>query len=269
VIPPAGSCVWGCESNAPFNREHIIGKQFAKALGMPFPIRVGWGDLHRPTGLMGEHGTTTENELGIVLDDRVCKRCNENWMKKLDDRTMKFMWPALHHRGQVGINRKQQLDLARWATKVGLLLALYFHDQPKDPRSQRKQRNYVPADNFTELFRNSAGLPRHTHVWFGAVAPTEVISECFVSTEGIRDASGPVGYYTTIRLRRLVFFVTGLSIAYEHPVDDWIDAERIVDKPKTMTPIWPAREPIIEWPPPRHLYARELARLIQVTPNRG
>lgn len=268
MIPPAGECVWGCESGQPFNREHIIGKQFAKAIGMPFPVSVSWGELHRVTSEHLPHGESVEKELGVVLDDRVCERCNKQWMKRLDDRTIKFLRPALDSEASIAIALKQQLDLARWATKVALLLALWFHDQPRVRDGAVVEPNYVPADNFTRLYRDTAGLPKHTHVWIGAVAPWVPVSECMVTSEGIQSQEGKVGYYTTFRLQRMIFFVLGVSTAYAHPLDMWLDAERLVGQPETMTRIWPMLEPVIHWPPPHRLDADALTRLVQPKPDR-
>ncbi len=235
---------------------------------MSFPVSVSWGELRRDTGEHVSHGQGVENELGIVLDDRVCERCNNGWMKRLDDRVAKFMAPSLDSEANVSLSLAQQLQLARWATKVALLLALWFHDQPRVRDVALVELNYVPANNFTRLYKNSTMLPEHTHVWIGAVAPWVPVSECMVTSEGVHGALGSVGYYTAFRLRRMVFFVVGASITYAHPLDKWLDAERLVGQPQTMLRIWPPLEPVIHWPPPNRLEAEQLTRLVQPKPDR-
>jgi hypothetical protein len=268
VIPPLGKCVWDCGSDSPFNEEHIIGRQFAKALGMPFPVPVSWGDIRRTTGEQIQHGEQLEDELGITLKHRVCERCNGKWMKRLDDLTARFMRPALRHEQRVRLNDKQQLTLSRWANKVGLLLAIWFHDQPKDARSHRKGRNYVPADNFARLYRSS-GLPHRTRVWFGAVDPTLPIRECFVTTDSISTESGPVGYYTAFRLKRLLFVVSGLALGYDGPVEDWPNPQLLAGDRHSMTRLWPIRERVVEWPPPARLTTDDLDKIVKLQSTRG
>jgi hypothetical protein len=44
VIPPKGpTCIWGC-GRSNFNREHIIGRNVAKHLGVDYPTGVPLGD---------------------------------------------------------------------------------------------------------------------------------------------------------------------------------------------------------------------------------
>lgn len=268
MIPLAGQCVWGCESGQPFNREHIIGKQFAKAIGMPFPVPISWGEIERATGTDVEHGQAVEDELAICTDDRVCTRCNGQWMKKLDDRAVKVMRPALRANERVRLDQKQQLTVARWATKVGLLLALWFHDQPTSPQSQRKSPVYVPADNFHRLYANSTSVPENTCVWFGAVDPAIPITECFIAAEGVSSrASGePAGYYSIFRLRRVIFFVCGFSFQHKVPPAESINPAACMRDPRAMRRLWPVREAIVEWPPPAYLQADDHARLVQGQP---
>jgi hypothetical protein len=268
VIPPAGECVWGCESGQPFNCEHIIGRQFAKAIGMPFPVPISWGEIERATGRDIEHGSAVEDELAICTDDRVCERCNRRWMKKLDDRAVKALRPALRANERVYLDQKQQLTVSRWAVKVGLLLALWFHDQPTDPQSKRKGPVYVPADNFHRLYANSTSVPENTCVWLGAIDPGIPISECFIAAEGVNSrASGePAGYYSIFRLRRVIFFVCGFSLQYKVPPAESINPLACMRDPRAMRRLWPPREAIVEWPPPTYLQADDHARLVQGQP---
>jgi hypothetical protein len=108
VIPPPGKCVWGCDSGQPLDREHIIAKHVAAALDVPYPVPMSWGDLRRATGERIERGQREENALEIVLPDRVCKGCNGGWMKKLDDRMLRFMWPTFRHEARVRLNRRSK-----------------------------------------------------------------------------------------------------------------------------------------------------------------
>jgi hypothetical protein len=270
VIPPSGQCVWGCESGHPFNREHIIGKQIAEAMGMPFPVRISWGDIHRSTGVEIERGDRVEREgLEIVLDDRVCERCNNQWMRKLDERMLAFMRPTLETEAPVQLDLRKRLTLARWATKVGLLLALYLHDQPlADADSEGMGKGYAPADNFTALYRHSMEVPDRTQVWAGMLDPVIDVSESEVSVLAIPVYStpGPVGYYVLFSFKRLVFFVAGLDLGYgaAYP-DDWTQPERRVSDSRALARIWPSET--VALPPLAYLEPDDYRVIVEGQPG--
>jgi len=273
VIPPSGQCVWGCNSGKPFNREHIIAKQVADAMGMPFPVRISWGDIRRSTGEETERGDETKNELEIVLDDRVCERCNNKWMDKLDHQMLAFMRPMMESETPVQIDPSQQLTLARWATKIGLLLALYLHDQPlADPDSETMGKGYAPADNFTALFGHSMEVPDHTQVWVGMLDPAIDVSESevFVANMPVHGTPGPVGYYLLFSLKRLVFFVAGLELAYAtSDTGDWVELERRLTDSRAMVQLWPSDGDTVLLPPPAYLEASDLLALVKAQPHGG
>ncbi len=271
MIPPSGTCVWGCESGQPFNREHIIGRQFAKALGVRLPIEMRWGDIQRGTQRSIRTGVRTENELAVYLDNRVCARCNGKWMKRLDDRTTNLLRPALEHEQPVALNPKKQLLVARWATKVGLLLALWLHDQPlTDPEIRQIGHSYAPADNFTSLYANQHGLPDRTRVWIGALHLSVPAAECFVAANQIESNIGPTGYYAVFCLKRLVFFVTGLELAYSgETIDGWPDPREVIRDPRALAPIWPRSETTLTWPQAPRLVVGDLAAVVELKPNLG
>lgn len=269
MIPPAGECVWGCGSGQPFNCEHIIGKQFAKAIEMPFPVPITWGEVERSTGAEIEHGQALEKELAICTDDRVCKRCNSQWMKRLDDLTVRAMRPALKDGEPVELDTKKQLIVSRWATKVALLLTLWFYDQPPNPRSLRNRPIYVPADNFHRLYARSKGLPENTSVWIGAMDPTQLLpSECSIMAEGIHHAPSrePAGYYSVFQLRRVLFFVCGFSLNYDVSLADSLHPEQCTRDGRAMQRLWPSSTSVVEWPPPAYLQTDDQDRVVQLQP---
>jgi hypothetical protein len=102
---PSSECIWGCDSGQPFDREHIIAKQVADAMGMPYPVPMAWGDYDVSGGERLKHGEVEEKELAIVLENRVCKRCNRKWMKALDDRMLIFMRDTLATEASVELSK--------------------------------------------------------------------------------------------------------------------------------------------------------------------
>jgi hypothetical protein len=272
VIPPSGKCVWGCESGQPLNKEHIIAKKVADAMGLDYPIRLSWGDIHRSTGEEIERGERVERKgLEIVLADRVCERCNKRWMSKLDDRMLRFMRPTLETEAPVQLDPPKRLTLARWATKVGLLLALWLHDQPlADPDTENLGESYAPARNFTVLYGHSTQVPDHTQVWMGAMDPSIDVSESgvFIAASAIYAGPRPVGYYVLLSLRRLVFLVIGTDIAYGTPhADDWAKPKRGITESRAMIRIWPCGDCTVAWPPPAYLEPDGLADPVELKPD--
>jgi hypothetical protein len=237
---------------------------------MPFPVPISWGEIERATGRDFEHGQTVEKELAICTDDRVCERCNAQWMRRLDNRAAQALRPALRASECVRLDQKKQLMVSRWATKVGLLLALWFHDQPISAQSHLKAPVYAPADNFHRLYSRSKTLPENTGVWFAAMDRTVPISECFImaSTVSERTSGEPAGYYSVFRLRSVLFFVCGFSLAHKVPPAESLNPAVCPRDPRAMRRLWPTRETVVEWPPPAYLDADDHARVVQGQPYR-
>jgi hypothetical protein len=273
VAPPFGKCVWDCDSARPFNREHIIGKQVAKAFGMPFPVPMKWGEVERHTGAMIERGERMEDGLEIVLEERVCERCNGQWMRKLDEKMLKFMWSTLRHEKRVQLNAGNQATLAQWAVKVGPLLALWFHDETLQyPELGHRGASDVPTDNFLAVGRRMKPADR-TRIWVAAIDATVPISEFFAVASPIYSPDDqperiPRGYYSLFHLRRMLFFVSGWEVAYPGNVGDWPNPEPIVRDPRAMSRISPLSERVVEWPPPARLESNDLDKLIAGQPDR-
>jgi hypothetical protein len=270
LIAPSEKCVYDCGSTAPFNREHIIAKQVAEAMGMEFPVPVRWGAYRLVDGESIEHGETEEDELGIVLENRVCLRCNANWMKKADDRMLGFMRPALAETGPVELIKSRQEILAVWATKVGQLLALWFHDNPQLPDGTGEA--FVPPNNLARLYARIRP-PERTRVWVGSVEdsaglPSEVDAK--PKTIRVQLTEGgpalPVGYVTQLRLRRLVFLVSGWDLDFPADVPDFPNPGSVLGNPAAMIPIWPIESETFPWPPERRLSPEDLDRLLQAKP---
>jgi hypothetical protein len=263
--PPFGTCVW-CERDH-FAVEHIIGVQFAKALGIRYPVAQKWGFQPLP-GKLAE----------ISLENRVCLTCNQNWMRKLDNRVMQFLKPTIQHETPVELNLRKQETLAVWATKVALLLLLRQHDLTLAHPALNElvgASTYVPGDNFEAMRKSKRRPPEHTRVWMGAVSPGEWVpgfiytSGTIVSHDVTRSSRIGTrvrhGYYTLFGLRRLIFYVTGYRADAPYATDPEASrrAELFVDRPKVRR-LWPSTERVLRWPPPDHLSTEDLERLVSV-----
>lgn len=259
MAPPFGKCVW-CERDD-FTVEHIIGHQFTKALGIPFPATSHWGDYVLP------------GPAEVALEDRVCDTCNRNWMRKLDNRVMQFMRPAFQREARVQLNLRKQETLAMWATKVALLMLLRRHDLAlKYPELAAMSTGFVPADNFAAVERSKRRPPGNTHIWLAALDPRERLPE-FVSTSGSfsnfeAEAVGrvfepvPRGYFVLLGLGRVVVYVNGWEMDYTGPRPD-DRPESVLGRGATRR-IWPSAERMAEWPPPARVVTKHLEELVAV-----
>jgi hypothetical protein len=266
VTPPFGKCVW-CE-RGDFTIEHVIGRQFAKAMQVPYPVRSYWGDFELP-------GDTGE----IVLKDRVCDTCNRNWMRKLDDRMMKFMRPAIAQAERVQLDLRKQEILAMWAVKIALLLRLRAHDQvlAHPELAESAHSNFIPDDNFDAIERSKRKPPKRTTVWIGAVDPRDRLPKFIhcggsfstFETRPPGQIATPVerGYFELFGLNRVIFYVTGWEIAYQGTPPN-IDPKTQIGR-GTMQRVWPNTEQTIQWPPQRALRTEHLEGIVKMPADWG
>jgi hypothetical protein len=266
-------CVWGCGRRS-FNREHIIGEQVAKALGIPDNTTTKWG----------RHRETTRGKFEIVLPNRVCTECNGKWMRKLDNRMMAFMRATFTTGAPVELTTTRQLTLAYWATKVALLNEVYLHDE-----NERKDANdvgvfFAPGDNLHAVYKHNRP-PNLTRVWVGARADTPQ-ALFFIHTTGIivpepqadratfyvpdaepeNQYQRQAGFSAMFALRHLVFLVRGWELAYEKGTLDGL-GDPNTDVPDSMLPIWPTRAESLEWPPPHQLSSDEIGQITGTPPE--
>lgn len=261
MSPPFGKCIW-CE-RTDFTDEHVIGQQFTKLLGIDFPIKSYWGDATIPGN--GE----------VVLKDRVCDTCNKNWMRKLDNKMIKAMRPAIRAGGRVQLNERQQEIVAMWATKVALLLALRLQDlalQHPELLVDMGDAVTVPDDNLAAVERDKKRPPKGTRVWIGATDPRDH-SPKFMSCPGsfaIFEAETPGGlalpvphgYFVLFGLGRLVVYLSGCESPYAPNPPDYSPVS-VVGR-NALRQIWPSAERVAEWPPPKLLLRQDLEGIVQM-----
>ena len=258
MLPAFGTCVWDC-GRRDFNREHIVGLQIAKLLDTTPPVTIAWNNYAK-----------TGEVIEVVLPNRVCKGCNENWMRKLDRRMVAFMKDAIRDDAPVVLNEKRQLTLAHWAVKVALLFLLHMNDEkPAQARSSEYELFYAPADNFAAVFKHQRPPPR-TQVWLGA-RQERANDRLMVSSSTLFEPPNPdpppgapilnpFGYGIVISLHRLVFVVRGVDLMYGGPLlEPYADLV-----PASLLPVWPARGADVEWPPSRELSSQDVAMIAGV-----
>jgi hypothetical protein len=264
MLEPSKECIWGC-GRSDFNQEHIVGKQFAKALDLAYPLAMQWADYWRM-----EHKL-----LEVVINDRVCTGCNGKWMKKLDDRVRAFMEASITEGEPVDISPANQLVLARWTIKVALLLMLWVHDEcaqhPELLEAVRVQEPgrtdepYVPVDHFLSIYKRQQP-PAGVLIWIGAAS--DEIPDFFSSVSALSRPAEPsperFGYYAMFALRHLiVYVVSGL----QDPQDGLVGLDPANLAPRKLVPIWPRSTGPVHWPPAQEIAAADVGSLTASDPG--
>lgn len=246
TAPPFGTCVWGC-GRRNFNKEHVVGRQIAKLLGLPSPVEMhvgGW--IGRP-----------EQSIRIVLKRRVCEPCNGTWMRQLDDHCVSVMGDSLRTGAEIDLGSEHLKLVATWATKVALLVELFLHDLMAQNPQVEVGTTFVPSDNLHALRINSKP-PEGTTVWLGAIDHTTFHPFSSIGGAIFGGPAGPVegiargelcGYQSIFNLRDVVFGVRGWSNEYiANPPRGMADPEQTASG-KTVQ-IWPRVNEVQHWPPP-------------------
>jgi hypothetical protein len=257
VTPPFGKCVW-CE-RTDFTEEHIIGRQFTKAIGIGYPAVATWGDFRLP-------GRT-----GIVLKDRVCDTCNKNWMRKIDNKAISWIGPALRD-DRIQLDQRKQEVVSMWATKVALLLALRHVDLIAQFPELAENGNtaWVPASSFAAIEKSKRRPPAGTSVWMGSLSvvqgPPFLENVGWLMEHDLKRPGHAVrGYLVLFRLRRFVIYVNGWEGA--SPRGDLTPAAFV--SRRALRRIWPVNERVAEWPPPEMLTQNDWHSLTGPVPNGG
>jgi hypothetical protein len=273
VLPDPEFCVWGCGRKG-FNREHIIGQQVAKALGIPDDTTTTWG----------EHRERNKGKFEIVLPNRVCKECNGKWMRKLDNRMMGFMRNTLTTGAAVELTTTRQRTLAYWATKVALLHEVYLHDENARLGADPIGVFFAPTDNLHAVYKHNCP-PKLTRVWVGSRGRTDAAA-FFIHTTGIftrepdpeqatiyvptnepdNQYQRQRGFSSMFALPHHVFLVRGWELAYaDGDLKGLGDPND--DVPDSMLPIWPESPTAFHWPPPHELSTDDIGCITGTSPN--
>jgi hypothetical protein len=264
MLEPSTECVWGCRRSN-FNEEHIVGKQFAKALDLPYPLAMMWADYWR----------MEQKLLSVVINDRVCEGCNGRWMRKLDDRVRKLMGPSITDGAPVDICSVEQLRLARWAMKVALLLMLWVHDEcAKHPEllaatharePGRTDEPYVPVEHFADVGKRHRP-PDGVLIWIGAAS--DELPDFFSSVSALSRPAEPsperFGYYAMFALRHLVVYVIA---GIQDPDSGLVGFDPTNLAPGKLVPIWPRSTGPVHWPPAQKITAADVGNLTASDPG--
>ncbi len=196
------------------------------------------------------------NVLQVVLKDAVCLTCNGGWMSLLEKAFVKTLGTQLSTPTPVTIDLSQQERVARWATKVALLLQLYTG-------TQESSGHYVPPDNLKWLARHSVPPPG-TRVWIGALRNPGRELAHYQGSSLTFEWDVPVAYFVTFTLGYLIFQVFGREIL--DPKEGRARRELPTLNPPpmlggTITELWPGNGDDSVWPTPKPIESAALPQL--------
>lgn len=175
---------------------------------------------------------------------RVCGRCNNGWMGKLQEKTKPFLVPMLKG-NSASFYRNGQTTLAAWVAMF--VMVAEFLDPDKTAISARERA----------WFMNNQRAPSHWRVWIGRYAQSTSVNRWFHhvvtfaehESEVATDDSVPPGNTQTSTIllgEHLVIHVMSSPIA-RRIVKRWPHLPHIAPM---MREIWPVKNRIITWPPP-------------------
>jgi hypothetical protein len=139
------------------SREHIIATQIIDVLArdpreLPLPIRLY---ITLPDGQPKTiHGRTSGGRPTLEYTTKVCERCNNEWMNRIDENAMPFLTPMIEGRPVV-LDADAQATIAVWAMKV----VVTARSEPNNPL-------HIDASWTDWLYNNQSPIP-NWYVWIG------------------------------------------------------------------------------------------------------
>jgi hypothetical protein len=246
----------------PTTKEHIFPFWLREAVGGGGPtthLRIDGRGRGPALGeaLTYDHSWTAED--ADVAVRVVCASCNNEWMNDLDHEVEPLIVPLIRNHDP-SISDEQRTLLARWVTKIGLLLE---HTRPVSDLTRR--RAFVPLDAHRE-FRRTQLPPPETRIWMFRVHPpfigtawrTAPVPVAAYDSDAARAIRAPNGSLTTFAIGML-----GFQLMYAPLTPQYHDlAERRTKLGEPFTRVlWPPTAPL-DWPPP---HALEQARFDVIT----
>jgi hypothetical protein len=237
----------------PATKEHIF----------PFWLReaVGGGGNATHLRLDGrEHGPEIGDPLAYdhkreapeadVAVRTVCAPCNNGWMNDLDHEVEPLIVPLIRNRPS-HISDEDRVLLARWSTKIGMLLE---HTRARSDLTRR--RSLTPPRAYEE-FRRTLLPPPETTIWMfrvhppfiGTVYRTAPASVVVDDADAARALGAPNGTLTTFAMGMLGFQLMHVPITPQY--DDLVQRRTRLGE-HFMRVLWPPTVPL-DWPPPKAL----------------
>jgi hypothetical protein len=233
----------------PATKEHIFPFWLREAVGGGGPaahLRLEGRDRGPAPGDPLQYDHKRNAAEADVQVRAVCATCNNDWMNTLDHEVEPFVVPLIRNR-PVELTADDRVLLARWATKIGLLL-----EQTRARSSLTHRRSLTPPSAYAEFARTQLP-PAAMRIWLlrisppftGAVWRTAPIPVARYDTQAARDLGAPNGALTTFAIGMLGFqlMFAPLTPRYQDLAD-----QRTRQGEQFMHVLWPPATPL-DWPP--------------------
>jgi hypothetical protein len=238
TVPTYSTCVYCKRNDSPRTREHVFAEWIAREFSHKDWRRTIYPDA-------GQMGIESKNSIGLVLK-KVCKRCNNGWMRKLESETKPIMLPLIHGK-RTTLSLDDQTLLARWLIKTASAYDLVAK------HTRNNLQNFFTSDERHSLM-NTLSLPPDAGIF---IAPyTGTIGEVFTleshrapptsrkTHEYLVDTHSYAGTFVIKHVAMQVFLIrrgktlTNANLTFVVP-EEWDGV---------APQIWPPSKPI-DWPP--------------------
>lgn len=160
----------------PVTREHVVPEWTAKSLGVRRLTSTSLVD-RKPVGTAWEAVGSFE-----VVAKVICKRCNEGWLSRHENRIQPYLEPILH-------GKREQLDeagqewVAAWIWKTFLVMDTMYEPRTFGPKDAERFFRYRVAPRRDAWVFIGRIKPSH-HVSTGGRAITPIVTSVTGTTEG-------------------------------------------------------------------------------------
>lgn len=239
--------------NAPTTKEHIFPFWLREAVGGGGSATHLRADGRDPGLAVGEVLTYdhswSADDVDVVVRV-VCASCNSEWMNELDHEVESLIVPLIRS-DVLSISDEQRMLLARWATKIGLLL-----EHTRSTSGLTRRRALVPPDAYHEFWRTQLPPPE-MRIWMfsmhppfiGTVWRTAPVPVASFDLDAARAIRAPNGSLTTFAMGMLGFQLMYAPLTAQY--HDLAERRTKLGQPFVRV-LWPPTTSL-DWPPPRAL----------------
>jgi len=226
------TCVFCNRSDSRPTNEDIFAEWIAKQF--PEPTRSTWEAIDLDTSSRYK----TKNKIGFI-SNKVCKRCNNGWMAKLEDAAKPVMSPLINGSRTI-LSPDNQVVIAKWLIKTAAMCDILA----KHPYFQAEERQAIvsgmrPANTWMFL-----ACYRGPHIGELAARGRVYHADPNPSLDDQQKLLDPQGYALTILIKHLALQIVSVRSSERLPTGSritmparWADAS--IHIPVNRDVIWP------------------------------
>jgi hypothetical protein len=233
----SGPCVF-CGLVREYTQEHVIPRWVRKILKTG-PVEI----TDRETRDRFRYDQT----LTLVVNSAVCRDCNGGWMKRLGERVMPDIGPAIVG-DFIALTAGRAQILASWVVERALLFDLAFEEGGGSGK-------FAPPSCLRWLYARRDDLmpPPGTQVWMAYLDATTKLPAWSVIGSWPERLEKPDGYLSAFSLGCVVFLVFGQAFreSDHHALDGRPLGQLVLPGRFSgyLVPIWPDPDELVVWPP--------------------